>query len=217
MQNCLSGVCVSSKLPKLASFKLAFTLTQQHKPLLFGEPIIDWAQSCDPDSKVFKEIPRSRQTLTHRVTDLAAFIQEKTDHIYILTSAAWGIQMDESTDKSGHAQAILYARFIDEDKGCVDTKFLTILRIVRSPIAQNIHSTVNEYVEAEGLPKDKLVSFTTDGASVMRSERGGVAGHLLQNYNPSLLIQHCIMHRQALAARDGLQKLLRVYTKLWMM
>ena len=77
MQNCLSGVCVSSKLPKLASFMLAFTLTQHHKPLSIGEPIIDLAQSCDLDSKVFKEIPRSRQALTRRVTDLAAFIQEE--------------------------------------------------------------------------------------------------------------------------------------------
>ena len=59
----------------------------------------------------------------------------------------------------------------------------------------------------EGLPKDKPLSFTTDGASVMMSERGGVAGHLLRNYNPSLLIQHCIVHRQALAAKDRLQRL----------
>ena len=97
-------MCVSSKLPKLASFKLAFTLTQHHKLLLFGEPIIDWAQSCDPDSKVFKKISRSRQTLTRRITELAAFIQEE-NRSHILTSAAWGIQMDESTNKSGHAQA----------------------------------------------------------------------------------------------------------------
>ena len=80
MQNCLSGVCVSSKLPKLASFKLVFTLTQHHKPLSFGEPIIDWAQSCDPDSKVFKEIPRSRQT--RMVTDLAAFYSRRKPITY---------------------------------------------------------------------------------------------------------------------------------------
>ena len=41
----------------------------------------------------------------------------------------------------------------------------------------------------------------------MRSERGGAAGHLLRSYNPSLLIQHCIVHKQALDAKDGLQKL----------
>ena len=52
-----------------------------------------------------------------------------------------------------------------------------------------------------------LVSFTSDGASVMRLERGGVAGHILRNYNSSILIQHCIVHRQVLAAKDGLEKL----------
>ena len=101
--------------------------------LLFGEPIIYWAQSCDPDSKVFKKISRSRQTLTRRVTDLAAFIQEE-NRSHILTSAAWGIQMDESTNKSGHAQAFYCC--VDRDKGCVDTKYLTILRIVGSPNAK---------------------------------------------------------------------------------
>ena len=141
-----------------------------------------------------KYLRKFQGTLTHRVTDIAAFIQEE-NRSHTLTSAAWGIQMDESTDKSGHAQAILYARFIVGDKGFVDTKFLTILRIVGSPNAQNIYSTLNEYVEAEGLPKDKLVLFTTDGASVMRSERGGLAGHLLQSFlqpffvNPAL---HCV-------------------------
>ena len=59
----------------------------------------------------------------------------------------------------------------------------------------------------EGLPKDRLLSFTSDGASVMRSQRGGVAGHLLRNYNPSILTQHCIVHRQVLAAKDGLEKI----------
>ena len=121
------------------------------------------------------------QTLERRVTDLAAFIQEE-NRSHILTSAAWGIQMDESTDKSGHAQAILYARFIDGDKGCVDKKFLTILRVTMAALdttvkittlpsgiqsvsmmqafrseVQNIYSTLNEYVEVEDLPKDKLV------------------------------------------------------------
>ena len=43
---------------------------------------------------------------------------------------------------------------------------------------------------------------------------GGVAGHLLRSYNPSLLIQHCIVHRQALAAKDGLQKLPKILHKI---
>ena len=66
---------------------------------------------------------------------------------------------------------------------------------------------MNEFVEAEGFPKEKLVSFSSDGASVMRSEGRGVSGHLRRNYNPSIFTKHCIVHRQVLAAKDGLDKL----------
>ena len=51
------------------------------------------------------------------------------------------------------------------------------------------------------------MSFSSDGASVMRSEGKGVSGHLRRNYNPSIFTQHCIVHRQSLAAKDGLDKL----------
>ena len=45
---------------------------------------------------------------------------------------------------------------------------------------------LDEFVERENLSKEKLVSFSSDGASVMRSERRGVSGHLRRNYNPSI-------------------------------
>ena len=52
------------------------------------------------------------------------------------------------------------------------------------------------------------------GATVMRSEGRGVSGHLRRNYNPSIFTQHCIVHRQALASKDGLQKLPKNVTKI---
>ena len=66
---------------------------------------------------------------------------------------------------------------------------------------------LNTFVQAHSLPTQKLVSFASDGASVMRSEGRGVSGHLRRNYNPSIFTQHCIVHRQALASKDGLEKL----------
>ena len=158
MQCCLGSICVPSRLPNLASYKLGLTLVQHNKALSFGETVVEWAQSCDPDSKVFKEIPKRRQTLTCRVMELANFIrmENKTS---IVSSPAWAVQMDESTDKGGDAQLIVYARFIDKRTGTIETKFLTILRILGSPNADNIYGVFNSYIEAEGLPKDKLVSL----------------------------------------------------------
>ena len=126
MQSCLGGACLASRLPKPASFKLCYTLIQHHKPPSFGEAIVEFAQSCEPCSKVLKEIPKSRQTLTRRVNELATYIQGE-NRVNILLSLAWGIEMDESTDKAGHAQAIIYARFVDNRSHRIETKFLKIL------------------------------------------------------------------------------------------
>ena len=60
-----------------------------------------------------------------------------------MSSPAWGIQMDESSDKGGYPQAIIYARFVDSESGVIDTKFLTILRVEGSPNADNLYSVLN--------------------------------------------------------------------------
>ena len=206
MQQSLVKTFVPSKLPQLATYKLGFTLVKHQKPLRFGEAVVEWAASSDPESKIFKTMPKSRQTLTHRVSEMAEFLQMENKN-YIRASPCWGIQMDESTDKADHAQAILYVRFANMESCQILTKFLTILRVEGSPNAQNLYGTLNTFVEAESLPKQKLVSFSSDGASVMRPEGRGVSGHLRRNYNSSIFTQHCIVHRQALAAKDGLDKL----------
>lgn len=77
---------------------------------------------------------------------------------------------------------------------CVSTKYLTIVRIEGSPNAEKLYKSLNMFVEAESLPKKKLVSFSGDGASVMRSEGRGVSGHLRKNYNPFIFTQQCIVH-----------------------
>ena len=38
--------------------------TSHHKPLAFGEAVVEWAISSDPESKVFQTMPKSRQTHT---------------------------------------------------------------------------------------------------------------------------------------------------------
>ena len=167
MQQCLSQTFVLSTLPlpQLASYKLGFTLVKHHKPLAFGEAVVEWATSSDPESKVFPTMPKSRQTLTRRVSEMADFIQ--TENLSkIQSSPCWGIQMDESTDKGDFAQAILYSRYADMESCCIRTNFLTILRVEGSPNADNLYETLNAYVESHTLPKQKLVSFASDGHAV---------------------------------------------------
>ena len=152
MQQCLSQTFVSSTLPQLASYKLGFTLVKHHKPLAFGEAITEWAISSDPESKVFQTMPKSRQTLTRRVSEMVDFIQ--TGNLAMIRSSpCWGIQMDESTDKSDFAQAIIYSRYADMESCCITTRFLTILRVEGSPNADDLYETLNQFIETRNLPK----------------------------------------------------------------
>ena len=41
MKNCLVEACLPSHLPTLATYKLGLTLVQHHKPLAFGEAIVE--------------------------------------------------------------------------------------------------------------------------------------------------------------------------------
>ena len=115
MNETLSSSLQPATLLNEATYKLGMTLVKHHKPVSFAEPMVNWAASCDPDSRIFKNLPKSRQTITRRIIDLANFIEHET--ISGLQGAqAWGLLMDESTDSADHAQAILYVRYPDVTK-----------------------------------------------------------------------------------------------------
>lgn len=127
----------------MASYKLGFTLVKQQKPLSLGEAVVEWAVSSDPESKIFKCMPKSRQTLTRRVSDIGNVIQGEII-TKIKQSPCWGMQIDESTDKADHCQVIMYVRFLDMEACCITTNFITILRIERSPNAENIFKAIEK-------------------------------------------------------------------------
>ena len=61
--------------------------------------------------------------------------------------------MGESTNEGDFAQAILYTKFADMESCCIATRFPTILRMEGSPNVDNLHGTLNTFMEAEGQPK----------------------------------------------------------------
>ena len=150
-------------------------------------------------------MPKSRQTLAHRVSEIANFIQKETKSI-VKISPSWAIQMDESIDNAAYAKAIVYVHFANLESCCISTKFLTILMLERNPNADH-YGVLNRFIEDEDLPKQKFICFSSDEAYFMRSEGRSLSGYLRSNYNTSIFTQHCIVHKQALAAKDGLGKL----------
>ena len=123
-------------------------------------------------------------------------------------SPFWFLMADDSTDCGMNEQMILYVRFIDLELQSLVTRFLGVKRIEGHPNAENLFKSIMSVIGREasgyGLPTDRLVSFTTDGASVMMSSRNGVLGRLRDGIgNTKLLSQHCCPHRLVLASKDA--------------
>ena len=90
-------------------------------------------------------------------------------------SPALGLMVDESTDVGKHGNSILYLRLLMG--GIFVTVFYRIAQ-VSDASAEGLASLITETFEQDGVPKSRLYSFASDGASVMTGAENGVAARL---------------------------------------
>lgn len=64
----------------------------------------------------------------------------------------------------------------------------------------DVMDVISLYMEKHGLIWQKLAGFCTDGAPAMLGSRSGLAT-LIKTKNPAAITTHCVIHRQALAAK----------------
>jgi hypothetical protein len=79
-------------------------------------------------------------------------------------SPCLGLMIDESTDISHTSQMILYLRLLL--CGCFQTVFWRIIS-VGDASADGLVETLNAAFDDDGIPKSRVVSFASDGASVL--------------------------------------------------
>ena len=113
---------------------------------------------------------------------------------------AHGLMVDESTDVAQHGEMVLYLRMLL--LGSFVTVFWRIVQ-VDDASAEGLFATIENQYEEDKLPKNRLFSFASDGASVMTGAAGGVAVMLRDTFNVFMLLCHCIAHRHALACADA--------------
>ena len=97
---------------------------------------------------------------------------------------------------------LLYLRF--HVNGRYVTMFWAALH-VGDATAQGLLDIIEKHFEAMRVPFSKFYSFASDGASVVSSEDGGVAGLLAEYVNAYVLSIHCVAHRQALVMKDAVK------------
>ncbi|XP_037115405.1 zinc finger BED domain-containing protein 5-like [Syngnathus acus] len=131
------------------------------------------------------------------IQDMSADI-EKTVLEKLHISGKFALQIDESTDISGHAQLLANVRFVDGDT--IRENFLFCKELPGRTTGEEIFRVVSEYIEQGGLKWQDCVSVCTDGAAAMLGRTKGFVNRVKEQ-NPKVIATHCFLHREALVAK----------------
>src|SRR6218665_1734887 len=107
---------------------------------------------------------------------------------------------DESTDVSVTKMLILYIKFRPTGNTVYKTVFAGIIQL-QACDSSAITIAIKKFYSDNDLDLQKIVMFTSDGASVMLGKHNGVSAQLRREI-PHLLEQHCVAHREDLGIDD---------------
>lgn len=215
------------KLPDkglVASYKVAQLLAKRKKAHSEGETIIAPALAIvvetilGPEAaEKVKKVPLSNDTMSRRIEDLSSDLKDQIRENFEMeleSKVLWSLQVDESTDICGKAHLLAFIRFIKNEKFINEFFFCDELKTTTK--GEDIFEVVNKKVLLFKLKWKNCISVCTDGCPSMRGNQKGFVTLVLQE-NPDIITTHCMIHREALAAKslpENLQSVLNQAIKV---
>lgn len=148
-------------------------------------------------AKEIAKVPLSNNTISRRINDMSADIESVVLE-KIHSSEKFALQLDESTDISGHAQLLANVRFVDGD--AIRENFFFCKALPEKATGEEIFRVTSEYLEQGGLKWENCTSVCTDGAAAMVGHTKGFVSRVKER-NPDVIVTHCFLHREALVAK----------------
>ncbi|CAH2102489.1 unnamed protein product [Euphydryas editha] len=188
-----------------ASFEISKLIAKSKKAHTIGESLI---KPCmlkaveellgQEAQKKIREIPLSNDTVKSRIKKMSNDVEEQVIE-NIKRSPYFALQCDESTDVSQCCQLLVFIRFLNDNKTFKE-ELLFSQELKTTSQGADVMDLISQYFEKHGLMWERLAGFCTDGAPAMLGSRSGLAA-LIKTKNPSAITTHCVIHRQALAAK----------------
>uniref|UniRef100_A0AAY5KMI7 Nucleoside phosphorylase domain-containing protein n=1 Tax=Esox lucius TaxID=8010 RepID=A0AAY5KMI7_ESOLU len=127
-----------------------------------------------PDAaKEIAKVPLSNNTIARRIDDMSADIKtvvlEK-----MRISKKYALQLDESTDISGHCQLLANVRFVDGE--AIRENFLFCKALPEKSTGEEIFRVTSEYLDQRGLTWENCTGVCTDGTAAMVGRLKGFHG-----------------------------------------
>ena len=143
---------------------------------------------------------RQKATIFKRIGQLSTNLKEQLvgkgkDFI------AYSLALDESTDTSDIAQLSILIRGVDSSLSITE-ELLALRPMHGTTTGKDLYEEVSRCVNEMGLPWEKLVGLTTDGAPAMCGHRSGLVARMRErmreeNVTGELTAYHCIIHQES--------------------
>ena len=111
----------------------------------------------------------------------------------------FSLQLDESTDVANCCQLLVFVRYLKDN--AIKEEFLFCEPLQTTSKAADILAILETFFSAHGITWAMVRSVCTDGAPAMLGSRSGFAA-LVKAVAPHISTIHCMIHRQALAAKS---------------
>ena len=150
----------------------------------------------------YVKIPDSWRSKNYAFTflEIINFIVKKEIIEEIRRADFHTLTVDESTDISTTKCLILYFKFRCKNSNQYKTIFGGIIKL-KTCDSYSIQSEIYKFYADNNIDLQKMVMFTSDGASVMLGKTNGVAAKFKEKL-PHLVQQHCVEHREDLGICD---------------
>uniref|UniRef100_A0A8C5GFF6 Uncharacterized protein n=1 Tax=Gouania willdenowi TaxID=441366 RepID=A0A8C5GFF6_GOUWI len=199
----------SAKVGELAlkcSYQVALRIAQKKQPYTIGEDLIlpsatDMCKTMygnDIDINKLKTVPLSDTTIARRIDEMASDVRVQLIEKLRLADA-FALQLDESTDVSKDAQLLAFVRFVDQNE--MQEEFLFCKRLPEHTTSAEIFKVINVFFRENYTSWAKCVALCTDGARAMAGLKSGLIA-LARDVAPEVIWTHCMLHREALVAKD---------------
>ena len=190
-----------------ASYEVSWLIARNKKSHTIDEELIKPAAEvmtrlmCGGEQeKKLELIPLSNDTITRRIKDMSIDIKQQLI-ARVHKSVNFAIQLDEINDISSNAQLMVYVRYQGSRDIEEDILFCQSLDTTTKGI--DIFSKTNYFFQEKDnqLGWKNCVAVCSDGAPSMLGVYRGFASYV-KAVNPKIIITHCMIHREALVARD---------------
>jgi hypothetical protein len=159
-------------------------------------------------SQKLKAIPLSDNTVSRRIADMSEDV--RCQLITRLQHVKFAIQLDESTDIANAAQLLVYVRYCWEGEVLED--FLFCKSLPGRTTGEELFRVLDSFFDESGLAWTQCVGVCTDGAAAMTGRKSGLVARVKQA-GPHIISTHCMIHREALAAKDMSEDLSDAFSK----